>query len=439
MTQAKRLLIKGGTVVSPRGTEAADLLAEGGKILRMAPSITDGADETVDARGLHVLPGVLDPQVHFREPGFTHKEDLATGSAACAAGGVTSFFEMPNTRPATTTRALMAEKKALAASKCLVNYNFFIGATSGNLEELNAVENVAGIKIFMGSSTGDLLVDDPKALENIFAHGRRLIAVHAEDEGILKAAKAKYPSPTILDHPRLRPVEAALAATRLAVGLSVKHKRRLHVLHTTTAEEAALLGEHRGNPLISAEVCPQHLILAWPEDYERLGSLAQMNPPIREVRHREALWKALHDGAIRCIATDHAPHTLEEKRKPYPESPSGMPGVETSLPLMLDQASKGRCSVQQVVAWMCENPAALYGAKDKGRLEPGLDADITLVDLKKTRKVGEGGYRTKSAWSPFDGVPLTGWPVMTIVMGRPVFREGELDVSARGQEIKIYN
>lgn len=432
-----RLLIRGGTVVSPRSMARADVLVEDGKILRVEDGVRDGADETVDARGLHVLPGALDPQVHFREPGLTHKEDLATGSAACAVGGITSFFEMPNTKPATTTRALMAEKKALAASKCLVNYNFFIGATSNNLEELNAVENVAGIKIFMGSSTGDLLVDDPKVLEKIFATGKRLIAVHAEDEALLKAAKASISSPTVMDHPRLRPVEAALAATRLAVGFSVKHRRRLHILHTTTAEEAALLATHKGNPLISAEVCPQHLILAWPEAYERLGSLAQMNPPIREARHREALWKALHDGAIQCIATDHAPHTLEEKKKPYPESPSGMPGVETSLPLMLDQASKGRCSVQQVVAWMCENPAALYGAEGKGRLVPGADADIVLVDLKKTKKVGADGHQSKVKWSPFDGVPLTGWPVSTFVGGRGVFREGSLDLSARGSEVKL--
>jgi dihydroorotase len=429
-----RLLIKNGTVVSSSRQELADVLIEGGRILRVAEGIMDGADETLNARGLHVLPGVTDPQVHFRDPGLTHKEDLHTGSLACAAGGVTSFYEMPNTKPATTTRDLMAQKKAMAAQKCVVNYGFFIGATASNLEELNAVENVAGIKIFMGSSTGDLLVDDPAVLEKIFASGRRLIAVHAEDEARLKANKAKFPSPTLLDHPRLRDAQAALLATRRAVSLAEKYGRRLHILHLTSADEAVFLAEHR-RPYISVETCPQHLILSWPEAYERLGSLAQMNPPIREKSHGEALWKALHEGTIQCIATDHAPHTLEEKKKPYPESPSGMPGVETSLPLMLDQADKGRCSVQDVVRWMCENPPALYGAAKKGKIAPDFDADITLVDLKKKKRVGEGGYKTKVSWSPFSGMSLTGWPVFTLVCGQVVCRDGVVDVGVRGQPV----
>ncbi len=431
-----RLLLKGGTVVSPEGREAADVLIEDGKILRVAAGISDGVDETLDARGLHVLPGVLDPHVHFREPGFTQKEDLFTGSKACASGGVTSFFEMPNTRPATTTRALLAEKKALAAAKCLVNYNFFIGASKDNLEELDAVENVPGIKVFMGSSTGDLLVESADSLERIFAAGRRLIAVHAEDESVLEEAKSRFPSPSVLDHPRLRSVEAALSAVRRAAGLAIKYRRRLHLLHVTSTEEAAFLSEN-ASPLISAEVTPQHLLLSWPEAYERLGTLAQVNPPVREARHAESLWKALREGVIQCIATDHAPHTLDEKKKPYPSSPSGMPGVETSLPLLLDQAAKGRCSVENVAAWMSENPARLFGAAGKGRVAPGFDADVVLVDLKKTRRVGEGGTQTKCGWSPFDGLPLTGWPVATIVGGQVVFREGDFDLTVRGREIVV--
>jgi dihydroorotase len=330
----------------------------------------------------------------------------------------------------------MAEKKELAREKCLVNYNFFIGATPDNLDELNAAKNVAGIKIFMGSSTGTLLVDDDAALERIFSRGRRLIAVHAEKEALLKEAQARHPSFSVMDHPKRRPPEAALAATRQAVDLAFKYRRRLHILHTTTAEEAALLAERRAS-FLSAEVCPQHLVLSWPEAYERLGTLVQMNPPIREKRHGEALWKALLEGDIQCIATDHAPHTLAEKKKPYPDAPSGMPGVETALPLMLDQASKGRCSVRQVAAWMSENPVRLYGVVGKGRVAPGFDADLALVDLKKEKRVGEGGYRTKVGWSPFDGMKLTGWPVATVVMGRVVFREGELDLSARGMEVRL--
>jgi len=431
-----RLLIKGGTVVSSRGDEPADVLIEGGTIQRVAAGIADEAAEILDARGLHLLPGVLDSHVHFRDPGLTHKEDLASGSRACAAGGVTSFFDMPNTRPAATTRALIAEKKALAAEKSLVNYNFFIGAARDNPGELNAAENLPGIKVFLGSSTGSLLVDDDALLEGIFSNGSRLIAVHAEDEAVMREAASRVRSPTVGDHPRIRPVEAALSATRRAVALAERHRRRLHVLHISTAEETALLAEHRG-PLVSAEATPHHLLLSGPEAYERLGTLAQVNPPIREARHGQALWKALSAGIIQCVGTDHAPHTLEEKRRPYPESPSGVPGVETALPLMLDQAARGRCSVSQVAAWMSENPARLFGAAGKGRIEPGMDADLVLVDLKKMKRVGEGGYQTKCGWSPYDGMRLTGWPVATIVGGRVVWREGTFDLTVRGTEIKI--
>jgi len=411
-----RLLIKGGTVVSSRGAEPADVLIEGNTILRVAAGIADQAAEVLDARGLHLLPGVLDSHVHFREPGLTHKEDLASGSRACAAGGVTSFFDMPNTRPAGTTRALIAEKKALAAGKSLVNYNFFIGAARGNLDELNAAKNLPGIKVFLGSSTGGLLIDDDVLLEGIFSQGSRLIAVHAEDEAVMREAASRVSSPT--------------------VALSERYRRRLHVLHLSSAEETVFLAEHRG-PLVSAEATPHHLLLSGPEAYERLGTLAQTNPPIREARHGQALWKALLAGIIQCVATDHAPHTLEEKRRTYPESPSGVPGVETALPLMLDQAARGRCSVSQVAAWMSENPARLLGAQGKGRIEAGMDADLALVDLKKSKRVGEGGYQTKCGWSPYDGMRLTGWPVATIVGGRVVWREGTFDLTVRGTEIKI--
>jgi dihydroorotase len=431
-----RLLVKGGTLVTSRGMEPADVLIQGGTIEQVAAGISDGSAELLDARGLHLLPGVLDSHVHFREPGMTHKEDLLSGSRACAAGGVTSFFDMPNTRPAATTRALIAEKKALAAGKSLVNYNFFIGAARGNLDELNVADNLPGIKVFLGSSTGGLLVDDIAMLEDIFSRGNRLIAVHAEDEGVMQEAASRVRSPTVADHGRIRTTEAALTAVRRIVKLSGRFHRRLHVLHVSSADEVAFLAEQR-SPLVSAEVTPHHLLLFGPEAYERLGTLAQVNPPIRERHHTQALWKALEDGVIQCIGTDHAPHTLAEKAKPYPESPSGVPGVETALPLMLDQSSKGRCSVSQVVEWMSENPARLFGAMGKGRIEPGLDADLVLVDLKKTKRVGEGGYQTKCGWSPYDGMRLTGWPVATIVGGRVAWREGTFDLSVHGTEIKI--
>lgn len=433
----KSLLIKNGILVSSRGSLRSDVLIRDGRIARVGEALQEGADEVLNASGLHVLPGVLDPQVHFREPGLTWKEDLRTGSMAAAAGGVTSFFDMPNNNPAITTRALMEEKKASAASKSVVNYNFFIGATPDNLEELNAVSNVCGIKIFMGSSTGSLLVDREEDLERIFAGGSRLIAVHAEDNGIIEENKRRIPNPSFRDHDKIRDEKAALKATKLAVSLALKHKRRLHILHLTTQEEVEFLTAYKNNPLISCEVCPQHFLLFAPEIYERLGALAQMNPPLREKRHGEALWKGLKEGVIRCMATDHAPHTLEEKAQPYGKAPSGMPGVQTLLPLMLNQAAQGLCSVEDVVRWTSENTLACFGVQGKGRIEPGYDADLTLVDLKASREVKRDAMLTRSGWSPYEGMTLQGWPLYTLVGGHVVYREGVIDENVKGREINL--
>lgn len=433
----KSLLIKNGTLVSSKGSQKADVLIRDGKVARVGESLTDAADEVLNASGLHVLPGVLDPQVHFREPGMTWKEDLRTGSLAAAAGGVTSFFDMPNNNPAITTRALMADKKASAASQCVVNYNFFIGATPDNLEELNAVQNVCGIKIFMGSSTGTLLVEREADLERIFAGGSRLIAVHAEDNGIIEENKKRFPNPGFGDHDKIRDEKAALKATKLAVSLALKHKRRLHILHLTTQEEVEFLAAYKNNPLISCEVCPQHFLLFAPEIYERLGALAQMNPPLRERRHGAALWKGLKEGVIKCMATDHAPHTLEEKAQPYGKAPSGMPGVQTLLPLMLNQAAQGLCAIEDVVRWTSENTLACFGVANKGRFEPGYDADFALVDLQARREVKRDAMLTKCGWSPYEGMTLQGWPLFTIAGGHVVYREGVVDESVKGREIQI--
>ena len=432
------LLIKNGTLVSSQKIWGADIYIRDGKIERVGESLPLGADEVIDAKGLHVLPGVLDPQVHFREPGLTWKEDLHTGSMAAAAGGVTSFFDMPNNDPAITTRELMQSKKALAEAKSLVNYNFFIGATPDNLEEINGVSNVCGIKIFMGSSTGNLLVEREEDLERIFANGSRLIAVHAEDNAVIDANKKNFSgTPGFTDHPKIRNELAALTATKRAVSLALKHRRRLHILHLTTQEEVEFLYAFKDHPLISSEVCPQHLLLHAPEIYERLGALAQMNPPLREKRHGMALWKGLKDGVIKCMATDHAPHTLEEKALPYGKAPSGMPGVQTLLPLMLDQAAKGQCSLQDVVRWTSENTMACFGVQNKGRLEAGYDADIVLVDLKEEREVRSEQMFTKCGWTPYEGMRLRGWPKITLVLGRTVYREGIINDSVNGSEIEI--
>ena len=429
------LTIRNADVVLPGKIQKTDVSVKNGVINAIGSEIPD-VGEVICAEGLYLIPGIIDPQVHFREPGADHKEDLHSGSCAAAAGGVTSFLDMPNNNPPVTTIKRMAEKKQLAAEKSVVNYGFFIGATPDNLEELNAVENVCGIKVFMGASTGDLLVDDPKILESIFANGNKLIAVHAEDENILQENRRLLDGINDLRiHSRIRDESAALSATKLAVRLSIKYHRRLHILHLTTEEECDFLRTLPREHHISTEVCPQHLLLTSPECYEDLGTKAQMNPPIRTKRHNVALWQALKDGIIDCIATDHAPHTLAEKKQPYGQSPSGMPGVETSLSLMLDRVNRDLCSLPEVVYWMSESPAKLYKMPGKGRIEVGQDADLALIDMSLKKKIINGELHTRVNWSPFDGVELQGWTVRTIVNGQTVFLNGEVNKSVRGKEI----
>lgn len=437
--------IKGGRLLLSDRIVEGDLWIRDGQIVGLGELDADATQkpaetcEIIDATGLLVMPGVIDPQVHFRDPGLTYKEDLASGSRAAAAGGVTSFLEMPNTVPNTTSFETMAAKKARAAEVSVVNYNFFIGATDQNLEVLNGVENVAGIKIFMGSSTGNLLVDDQSQLERIFGHGRRLIAVHAEDETRLKARKAAFADrKDAAAHPIIRDAEAALIATRRAVALSDRFDRRLHILHLSSGDEVAFLAEHgKGGGRISAETLPQYLLLDADEVYARLGTRVQMNPPVRGAEHRAALWAGLRHGVIDCLATDHAPHSPEEKAKAFGEAPSGMPGVETLLPVMLNAVHEGQCSLMDLGRWMCEAPARLYRMKGKGRLAVGMDADLVLVDLKQRQRVEDRGIFSKAGYSPFEGLWITGWPILTLVGGQIAYRDGAILEGCRGREIQI--
>jgi dihydroorotase len=427
-----RTLIRNATCVLPTGTRPAHLLIEDQRILAIDPPVTAAADEVVDAAGLHLLPGGIDDQVHFRDPGLTHKEDLHTGSVACAKGGITTFLEMPNTKPNTVTVAALDEKLALAAGKCVVNYGFYIGATPTNVEELRAARRTPGIKIFIGSSTGDLLVDQQEALERIFAETTLPICAHCEDEATVRANTERLAGTSdVADHSRIRDHEAAVIATKRAMDLANRHKHRFHVLHVSTTEEAELL-RHRGE-YVTAEACPHHLFFNV-DDYPRLGTLIQMNPSIKTKADNAALWQALRDGRIEVIATDHAPHTLEEKRQPYPKSPSGLPAVENSMALMLDAVSRGVCTLEQVVAWMSTNPARIWSIRDKGSITEGYDADLVLVDLNKRATIHNEEQLTKSRWSPWDGVTLTGWPVRTWVMGKTVFADGKVDANVRGCE-----
>ncbi len=427
-----RILIKNATVVLPGETAKTSVLIEDDKIAAIDPAAHTRADDVVNATGLHLIPGVIDDQVHFREPGLTHKEDLATASRACAKGGVTTFLEMPNTNPTTTTVEALEAKLALAAGKSLVNYGFYIGATADNVDVLQKVHRTPGIKIFIGSSTGNLLVDEQEALERIFAETTLPICAHCEDETTIRENRAELGPPRIVaDHSRIRDHKAALIATKRAIDLAMRHRHRFHVLHVSTAGEIPLIKDAR--EFVTAEVCPHHLFFNV-EDYKRLGSLVQMNPSIKNAEDNAALWQALLDGVIEVVATDHAPHLLDEKRKPYPESPSGLPAVENSLALMLNQVNQERCTLEQVVGWMCSAPARVWDIAGKGRIEEGLDADLVLVDLNKSAMVRNEEQETKCKWSPWHGETLTGWAVRTWVMGREVFRDGAIDTSVRGRE-----
>ncbi|MDB9488232.1 dihydroorotase [Dolichospermum circinale] len=436
MSTTQSLLIRHAEIILPNGESMiGDVLTQGRQIVQLGQEITNASPtHEIDARGLTLLPGVIDPQVHFREPGLEHKEDLFTASCACAKGGVTSFLEMPNTRPLTISQSALDDKLQRAASKCLVNYGFFIGATGDNLPDLLSASPTPGIKVFMGSMHGQLLVSQEEVLEAIFAQGNRLIAVHAEDQARINQRKQEFAGiedPAI--HSQIQDNQAALLATQLALKLSKKYQRRLHILHMSTAEEAELL-RHDKPSWVTAEVTPQHLLLNT-SAYTNIGSLAQMNPPLRSPHDNEVLWQALRDGIIDFIATDHAPHTLAEKAQTYPNTPSGMPGVETSLPLMLTAAMTGKCTVAQVVQWMSKAVAVAYGIPNKGEISPGYDADLVLVDLKNYREVKREEVLSKCGWSSFEGWNLTGWPVTTIVGGEIVYDHGRVNTQIRGQAL----
>ncbi len=427
-----KTLIKNATVVLPGDVARVDVVVEGTRISDINPAIQLAVDETIDATGLHLLPGVIDDQVHFREPGLTHKEDLAHATRACAKGGVTTFLEMPNTKPNATTVELLHNKLALGAQHARVNYGFYIGATPTNVAELRRAQRTPGIKIFIGSSTGDLLVDDQDALEQIFAETTLPITAHCEDEATVRANAERYAGTTdVADHSRIRDERAAMIATTRAIDLARRHNHRFHVLHVSTATECELIADH-GN-LITGEACLHHLLFNT-SDYARLGTLVQMNPSLKSADDNAGIWRALLDGRLQVVATDHAPHTLDEKRQPYPSSPSGLPAVENSLALMLNEVRGGRCTLQQVVHWMCEAPARVWDIVNKGIIRVGYDADLVLIDLERQHTIRNSEQLTKCGWSPWDGETLTGQVVRTLVMGRTAFVDGQPIDDCRGSE-----
>lgn len=430
--------ILGAHCVTPNGARVADIGVCQGKIAFVGNIDKAHADQCIEAHGLTALPGVIDSQVHFREPGLEHKEDLATGTLAALLGGVTAVFEMPNTNPSTTTQAAFEDKVARTKGRVFSHVGFFIGACAENADQLASLERLpgcVGVKVFMGSSTGSLLVDSDALLEEVLRHGSRRVAIHGEDEPRLSARRHLVDgfSPHVGLHPVWRDEETALLATQRCLRLARAAGRRVHILHVTTRQEMALLARYKD--LATVEVTPQHLSLAAPECYDRLGSFAQMNPPIRGVEHQQALWQAVADGTVDVIGSDHAPHTREEKQRAYPKSPSGMPGVQTIVPLMLNHVNAGRLSIERLVDLLCAAPARIYNLPNKGALAPGFDADITLVDMQARRTIEDAQMASRCGWTPFAGVNVTGWPQGVLLGGHVAMWEGEAVGPARGQMV----
>lgn len=431
------LVIRGGTCLTPAGRVVTDVGVRDGRIAAIGRLDGTPADDVVDAGGLHVLPGAIDSQVHFREPGNEHKEDLESGTRAAALGGITAVFEMPNTDPSTTTAKALEDKINRANGRAWCDFAFFVGAAKENITRLAGLEQLpgcCGIKIFMGSSTGSLLVKEKGLLREVLRRGRRRIAVHAEDEERLQQ-RFEYArdGKKAYCHPIWRDEQTAILATQKILELVRETRRRIHVLHVTTRQEMALLAEHKD--LVTVEATPQHLTLAAPDAYNRLGTLAQMNPPIRDEKHRDGLWQAVADGVVDVIGSDHAPHTLEEKGRPYPESPSGMPGVQTLVPVMLNHVNEGRLTLERFVDLTASGPARIYNIARKGRIALGYDGDFTIVDLKAERTIENSMIASKCGWTPFEGMQVTGWPVATVIRGNIVMRDGELVGQPTGRTV----
>ena len=438
MTKTFDLILRGGTVVTPGGEARLDIGVKGERIVEIGDLSAASADEIYDADGLHILPGVIDSQVHFREPGLEWKEDLETGARSAALGGVVAVFEMPNTNPSTTSPEMLADKLKRAKGRMDIDHAFYAGATHNNvglLAEMERTQGCCGVKVFMGASTGDLLVHDDEGVEAVLRAIKRRAAFHSEDEYRLAERRELAVTGDWTSHPVVRDVETAVMSTRRLLNLARKVGKRIHVLHVTTAEELDMLRDAKD--VASVECLPQHLTLVAPEAYQRLKGYAQMNPPIREQRHVDALWRALNAGIVDVMGSDHAPHSIEEKAQPYPASPSGMPGVQTMVPVMLTHVNNGKLSLQRFVELTSAGPQRVFGLADKGRIAEGYHADFTVVDLKRKETITAEWSKSKCGWTPFDGFEATGWPVATIVRGGFVMRDGEIVAKGGGKPVRF--
>jgi dihydroorotase len=438
MAETYDLILKGGSVVNHDGEGLRDIGIRAGKFAAIGDLSRASAGEVVDCKGLHLLPGVIDSHVHFREPGLTHKEDLESGSRGAVLGGVTAVFEMPNTDPLTIDAATVADKVRRGHHRMHCDFAFYVGATRENtkhLGELEMLPGVCGVKVFMGASTGSLLIEDDEGVRAVLKAIRRRAAFHSEDEYRLRERMNLRVEGDPRSHPVWRDATAALMSTKRLIALAHETGKRVHVLHVTSKEEAVFLADHKD--VATAEATPAHLTLAAPECYERLGTLAQLNPPIRDASHREGLWNGIAQGVIDSVGSDHSPHTREEKAHPYPKTHSGMTGVQTLVPLMLDHVHAGRLSLLRFVDLTSAGPARLFGIAAKGRIATGYDADITVVDLKRRETITDQWIASKSGWTPYAGVTVTGWPVGTVVRGRKVMWEGGLTAPGLGERVQF--
>lgn len=434
------LVIAGGAVVTPGGVAVGDIGVAGGRIAGFGAAGALDGDRRMDAKGLHVLPGVIDTQVHFREPGGEQKEDLATGAAAAAMGGVTGVFEMPNTNPSTDNVAALQDKFDRAAGRMWVEHAFYVGATDRNLDALGDLElspGCSGVKIFMGSSTGGLLLEDDANLVKALANGRRRVAVHAEDEPRLRERKALAEA---AGHPRAHPewrdVETALKATHRLIAAARQTARRVHVLHITTGDELRFLADHKD--IATVETTPNHLTLTAPDCYDRLGTKAQMNPPVRDAAHQQAIWRAINDGVVDILGSDHAPHTLEEKAGAYPNTPSGMPGVQTLVTVMLTHVNNGLLTLERFVDLVSHGPNRAFGIVGKGRIAKGYDADFTIVDMNARWEITDDWIQSRCGWTPYAGFQASAKPVATVIRGADVMRDGELIGAPAGRPMRFH-
>ncbi|NBV94462.1 MAG: dihydroorotase [Methylocystaceae bacterium] len=438
MRRSFDVVLHGGALVNQDGVAERDIGVIDGKIAEIGQLSNFDAAEKINCRGLHILPGVIDTQVHFREPGMPHKEDLESGSRSAVLGGVTAVFEMPNTDPLTSTPEALADKVRRGRDRMHCDFAFWVGGTHENarsLAELERLPGAAGVKVFMGSSTGSLLIADDAGIAEVLSHTRRRVAFHSEDEDRLIERKHLRRDGDPSSHPIWRDVETAVKSTRRLIKIAQDKGALIHVLHVTTEEEIELLAQCKD--IASVEVTPHHLTMD-ETDYQRIGALAQMNPPVRSARHREALWRGVTQGIVDVIGSDHAPHTLEEKAQPYPHSPSGMTGVQTIVPLLLDHMNAGRVSLERLVDLTSAGPARLFGIAQKGRVAVGYDADLTIVDLKRRETIRNSWIGSRVGWTPYDGKTVNGWPIGTVVRGRKVMWEGELVTQSVGAPIRFH-